>query len=47
MSGFGTGYCGICNQPCHELDDFCSDLCQEEADRRGEEEQEATNKEDA
>lgn len=36
MSGFGTTFCGICGRRCRWDDDVCSDVCQEEADRRGE-----------
>lgn len=34
---FGTGLCGICGKRIRWDDEFCSDLCQAEADRRGEE----------
>jgi hypothetical protein len=37
MSAFGSGRCGICGKRIRWDDEFCSDLCEAEADRRGEE----------
>lgn len=36
-TGFGTRHCGICDAWIHPEDEFCSDQCEAEAERRSEE----------